>query len=125
MRRDVALRLLFYLRGDKQMAYIYSIRKNRKGYIGLASGQSTTVDYQKTLGVRQPLDRMLQHIDNSYGLKSSYALAKGSEIETESSELLVGALRDGGACTCIFSYIDTESDCFGVGADNFKQFSNI
>lgn len=104
--------------------YIYSIRKNRQGYIGLATGGATNIDYQKTLGVREPLDRMLQHIDNAYHIQSSYAIAKGT-LETESSESLEQAIRSGGACSCIFSYNASEGDCYGVGSENFKKFSKI
>ena len=125
MRRDVALRLLFYLRGDEQMAdYIYSIRKNGQGYIGLASGSATSTDYQRTLGTRLPLDRMLQHIDNAYGLKNTYQLAKGGDVASESSMDLDKALKEG-AYTCQFSYNDDEASCFGVGIQYFEQFNAI
>ena len=106
------------------MAYIYSIRKGGRGYIGLASGAAGHVDYQKSLGAREPLDRMLQHIDNAYGLQSSYALVRGT-LDTETSKQLEQALRSGGACKCYFSYNDDEDSCFGIGDDLFQQFSKI
>ena len=56
MRRDVALRLLFYLRGDI-MSYIYFCRvKNqpKKGYIGQDSRDIST------------LARIKEHIDVAY-----------------------------------------------------------
>lgn len=99
------------------MAYIYSIRKNGKGYIGLASGAAEYADYGRRLRApREKLDRMLQHIDNAYKIESSYGAA------TETSEGLDNALK-GGAYLCNFSYND--DNLFGLPEESYKLFSSF
>ena len=106
------------------MAYIYCISKGRKGYIGLAKNSSSSVDYNFKLGViTERLDRMLQHIDNAYGLPNSYHL-NDDVLQYETSISLNQALQEG-AYTCNFSYDDDESSCYGVGIEYYNDFSTI
>ena len=104
------------------MAYIYSISQGGRGYIGLGTGSGAFADYSWRLGtMRERLDRMLQHIDNAYGLPNSYHLNDGI-LQTETSVGLNTALR-GGAYKCEFYYNDDAGSCYGVGSEYFDRFS--
>lgn len=116
MRRDVALRLSFYYEVII-LAYIYCIKNGNNGYIGLATGSSETVRYvYKLKKVRERLDRMLQHIDNSYGMATLYGENK------ETSEGLENALKKG-AYTCEFLY--TNQLNYGLPSECYDTFKKI
>lgn len=97
--------------------YIYSIRNNSGGYIGLATGAAEYADYAyRKRSARERLDRMLQHVDNAYGVTSSYGMAK------ETSRDLESALQKG-AYKCEFSYIDDEY--YGIDENSYNIFTKF
>lgn len=99
------------------MAYIYCIKNGNSGYIGLATGSSETVRYvYKLKKVRERLDRMLQHIDNSYNLPTLY----GKKEET--SQGLKDALKNG-AYSCQFSY--TNESGYGLPPECYATFKKV
>ena len=97
------------------MAYMYIICKKddlSDGYIGQARGD------------KDALDRIYQHIANSYQIPHIVQRWFGEQyqLNNESSQFLLNSINKEGACNFLYLINSNSHTCYGVGAKSYNEF---